>query len=47
MNDLPAAGAPSRLDKGIPALLLDLEDVAKHFPSKDGRGVVRAVDGCR
>ena len=27
------------------APLLELIDVAKHFPSKDGRGTVKAVDG--
>ena len=36
---------PLRLDAGSQAPLLELVDVAKHFPSKDGRGVVRAVDG--
>jgi peptide/nickel transport system ATP-binding protein len=45
MNDVPAAGAIPGLDKGTPAPLLELVDVARHFSSKDGRGVVRAVDG--
>ena len=45
MNDVPPAGAPSRLVERIPALLLDLEDVAKHFPRQGRQRLVRAVDG--
>ena len=43
VNDsLPHSLAPGQLQRPP---LLELVDVAKHFPSKDGRGVARAVDG--
>jgi len=52
VNDSPAAAArrTSPLHPLPPsgaglAPLLELVDVAKHFPSRDGRGTVRAVDG--
>jgi len=52
MNDAPTAGAPGQAllrpltpSRGGHGPLLELVDVAKHFPSKDGRGTARAVDG--
>jgi len=36
---------PPSAPKDALAPLLELVDVAKHFPSKDGRGTARAVDG--
>ena len=45
-DSLVAAGPPTSIvPKGARAPLLELIDVVKHFPSKDGRGTVRAVDG--
>src|SRR5262249_44854399 len=40
---LPPQPSTSTDTRGKP--LLELVDVAKHFPSKDGRGTVRALDG--
>jgi oligopeptide/dipeptide ABC transporter ATP-binding protein len=48
VNDSPTGRSPPQPatpSRGEHAPLLELVDVAKHFPSKDGRGAVRAVDG--
>src|SRR5262249_33567467 len=45
VNDSQGAGAVLGRDRRAEAPLLELIDVAKHFPSRDGRGVVRAVNG--
>ncbi len=48
VNDSPTGRSPPQPltpGRGGHAPLLELVDVAMHFPSKDGRGVVRAVDG--
>ncbi len=41
----PSAAHPAPGIAEARAPLLELTDVAKHFPSKDGRGTVKAVDG--
>jgi len=46
VSTIATAGRAPAPVQGVPAApLLEIIDVVKHFPAKDGRGVARAVDG--